>query len=450
MCHSPAWVKDIQINRQLSSITTLFTNLESLLKPAEQPGKQVPSHHDAYSKQFHFTHSFMYVFADHSPDDTKAEFECSVFKQKQNFKIWFSPRSRKVRCLLEKPSEVTSPGSRSTTGAVPAKSGNHCAQPGDLSIFNFASSSQDSGSSSSLNSRNKSNIRKKSSAKRKASSRDMSVECASRATRKETKETMKKNTLEAINQQWGIIKETDSPNKRGQAYAQGVRRSTKRVSFLSPAVRSDDSQPEVPQASSNDHRPDMSTTKGNLSENNSFLNEQTQSCQNISPSVTQSDAPSVHVPGFGDTSATRDYVSPLKRPSETCKADNKVTTLETTPKRPRVSPVRGRKSQISLAVLNPPPSASPGSDQKKRIQRQCKSPPVQRSPCSQRTAGSPAVLKRNYKGETPLHIASIKVQNSRRTVIVSQKSSTAALLNTLNDLTIIIQFLENYLPRSNP
>lgn len=260
---------------------------------------------------------------------------------------------------------------------------------------------------------------------------------------------MKKNKLEAINQQWGITGETDSPSKKGQAHAEGVRRSTKRVSFLSPTGTYDDPQPEVPETS-NGHRPDTRTMKGNLSESNSVLNKQTQSSQ--SPSVTQSHAPSVHIcfGSSGDSSATHDYVSPLKHPSETCKADDKVTTLETTPKRPRVSPARGRKSQISPTVLNPLPSASPRCDKKERIQQHCESPPVQRSPCSQRSAsGSPAVSKRNYKGETPLHIASIKVRNSQRTALVSHKSSTAALLNT-DDLTIIVYSLENYLPCSNP
>lgn len=39
VCHSPAWVKDIQINRQLSSIVQLLSGLESLLSPADQPGR---------------------------------------------------------------------------------------------------------------------------------------------------------------------------------------------------------------------------------------------------------------------------------------------------------------------------------------------------------------------------------------------------------------------------
>lgn len=33
VCHSPAWVKDIRINRQLSNITELYGNLDSLLNP---------------------------------------------------------------------------------------------------------------------------------------------------------------------------------------------------------------------------------------------------------------------------------------------------------------------------------------------------------------------------------------------------------------------------------
>lgn len=328
-----------------------------------------------------------------------------------------SPRSRKVRCLVEKPSEVTSTESRLTRGAGPAKLGDNSAQPGDMSVFNFTSSSQDSGSSSSPSSRNKSSNQKRKSANKNASRR---------ASRKQTKETIKKNKLEAINQQWGITGETDSPKTKGQVYTESMRRSTKRVSFLSPAVPSADPQPDVLQASINDHRPDTSTVKGNLSENSSVLKVETQPSKNISASVIRSDAPSVNGPSFGGSPADHHYISPLKRHSEKCKVDDKVTTLETTPKRPRVSPARGRKSQMSPAVLIPPSLASPGCDKKRYS-----SPPVQRSPCSPRSAsGSPAVSKRNHKGETPLHVASIKVRNSQHTGHVSQESSTAALLNT--------------------
>lgn len=368
----------------------------------------------------------MIFFADTSLDNTKLEPESSISKKKKNFKIWLSPRSRKVRCLVEKPSEVTSTESRLIRGVGPAKLGDNSAQPGDMAVFNFTSSSQDSGSSSSPGSRNKSSNQKRRSANKNASRRAM---------RKQTKETMKKNKLEAINQQWGITGETDSPKTKGQVCTEGLRRSTKRVSFFSPAVPSADPQPDVPKASINDHRPDTSALKGNLSEKSSVLNVQTQPSKNISASVIQSDTPSVNGPSFSDSPADHHYISPLKRQSEKCKADDKVTTLQTTPKRPRVSPARGRKSQMSPAVLIPPSLAIPGCDKKKRYS----SPPVQRSPCSPRSAsGSPAVSKRNHKGETPLHVASIKVRNSQRPV------------EHTDDLTIMFQSLENYLPSSNP
>lgn len=38
VCHTPAWVKDIQSNRQLSSIIELFCGLERLLDPISQEG----------------------------------------------------------------------------------------------------------------------------------------------------------------------------------------------------------------------------------------------------------------------------------------------------------------------------------------------------------------------------------------------------------------------------
>uniref|UniRef100_A0AAY5EQG7 BRCA1 associated RING domain 1 n=1 Tax=Electrophorus electricus TaxID=8005 RepID=A0AAY5EQG7_ELEEL len=49
VCHSPAWVKDIQINRQLSNIAELFRSLESLFQHPELPGnaKSVP-HEDVF------------------------------------------------------------------------------------------------------------------------------------------------------------------------------------------------------------------------------------------------------------------------------------------------------------------------------------------------------------------------------------------------------------------
>lgn len=368
---------------------------------------------------FYLFFFFVHLIADCSPVNNNAQPECSVYKHKKNFKIWFSPRSRKVRCMVEKPSEVTLPESGYSAGTAAAQPGKSSAQLGDLSIFNFTSSSQDSAASCSQSHKNKNINRKKRSAKKNTSRRQMPVQSATRAMRKQTKETMKKNRLEAINQQWGFTGELDSLNEKDQLCAESGRRTSKRVSFISPIVTSDDPQPEVPQDSNNDHSPDRSTVKGNLSENKTLLNEKKQSGQSISTSVMQHDRLST---GGSSDNHGKDNSSPATHSAKRRTVEDKVTTLETTPKRPRASPGKRRKSQMSPAILNPRSSVSPRCDENNRNSREelgeslsvlANSSP--RSPCTRASSGrrpasgSPAFLKRNHKGETPLHIASIKV-----------------------------------------
>ncbi|XP_042350799.1 BRCA1-associated RING domain protein 1 [Plectropomus leopardus] len=383
VCQSPAWVKDIQINRQLSSIIQLFCGLESLLDPIKHP------------------------------DKVQTQPKSPVFKHKKNFKIWFSPRSRKVRCMVEKPSEVTVLESTSSGETAAAQPDSLTAQHQDLSVFNFTLSSQDSSSSCPQTCKNEN--RKKRSTKKNAASRK--VQGATRTTRKRAKQEMKKNRLEAINQQWGITKEADALKEKEQPCAEGARRSSKRVSFLSPAVTSDEPQPVVPQGSANELSPNRSTTRESLQVGSTtVLNDQTQPGQRMSDSVDQHDKLSET-----DKPEKHRNVSPPKSSSKRSRLEEKVTTLETTPKRPRASPGRGRKSQMSPAVLNPPSSASPRFDKRIKNSRgeQGDSPSARatvdrKSPCSpgasvgRPTSGSPAVMKRNHKGESLLHLAAIK------------------------------------------
>lgn len=395
VCHSPAWVKDIQINRQLSSIIQLFSGLESLLGPIEQP------------------------------DSSLAEFETQpkspILKHKKNFKIWFSPRSRKVRCVAEKPPEVTAKENRSSGETVAAQPDTITAKQQDLSVFSFTSSSQDSGSSSSQRCKNENRNRKKRSAKKNAASGKVSVQEATRTTRKQTKQKMKKNRLEAINQQWGITEEIVASEENEHSCAEGEKRSSKRVSFLSPAVTSDEPQPEVPQGSTNELIPGRSTMTESLSGGRTVLNDQIQPGQSMSDSVVQHDKLSTNDPNPSDTCENRDNVSPPKCSPKRSRVEEKVATLDTTPRRPRASPVRRRKSLMSPAVLNPLSLASPrcGKSIKNSRQEQGDSPSVlatagRKSPSThgasvgRPTSGSPPVMKRNHKGETLLHLAAIK------------------------------------------
>lgn len=361
-----------------------------------------------------FNQSFLAfnILADLSPVKMQTPPDSSVLKHKKNFKIWFSPRSRKVRCMAEKPLEVTVPESRPSEGVNPAQPCNSSAQTGDLSVFNFASSSQDS--SSSCSQRSKNDNRKKKVTKKVAASKKNST----RTSRKQSIETVKKNRLEAINQQWGITEELK--DKEGPCL-EGSRRSSKRVSFQSPAAMSDEPHSGVPQVNSVDLSPGRSTVTENPSEVMSALTVQSQAEQ--SDSVVRQRKLSTQSPGSNDSPDKLDNISPVKHPIKRSKVEEKVTTLETTPKRPRASPGKRRKSQMSPVVLNPPSSPSPTSQKSIRNckKEQAESPLVlssagRKSPSSlaanvgRPSPGSPAVMKRNHKGETPLHVASIKVK----------------------------------------
>lgn len=362
--------------------------------------------------------------AESSVTEIQTQPESPVFKQKKNFKIWFSPRSRKVRCMVEKPLDITVANSESSGEKVALPLDAITTQQQDLSVFNFTSSSQDSGSSSPQRCNDETRNRKNRSAKKNAASRKKLVQGATTTTRKQTKQNMKKKRLEAINQQWGIIEDVDMSMQKDQACAEGAKRSSKRVSFLSPAVTSDKPQPEVSQGNNNELSTVRSTMRESLSGGGT-----TETNHSVSPSlsmlvsVIQEQTPSVNALKPTDDPEKRVSFSPIKPSTKTSRVEMKVSTLETTPKRPRTSPVRRRKSlgQMSPAVLSPASVTSPVCDKNTKSSRkqQVNSPSVlatcRKSPCTRGasvgrpSSASPAV-KRNHKGETLLHLAAIKVE----------------------------------------
>ncbi|TMS06189.1 BRCA1-associated RING domain protein 1 [Larimichthys crocea] len=309
--------------------------------------------------------------------------------------------------MVDKPSEVIVPENRSSEETTAAQPDTITSHHQDLSVFNFTSSSQDSGSSCSERCKNEKTNGKRST-KKNAASRKVLVQKTTRTTRKKNEQKMKKNRLEAINQQWGITEEVSALKGKEDSCAEETRRSSKRVSFLSPAVTSDEPQPKVPQGSTNGLSPGRSTLRESLSRSSTVLNDQTLPGQSVSDSVVRHDKLSTNGTSPTDNPEKQDKVSPPKLSSKRSRVEEKVSTLETTPKRPRVSPGR-RRSLMSPAVLSSSSMASPRCDKTIRKQ-QGDSPSVlatvgRKSPSSPR---SPAVMKRNHKGETLLHLAAIK------------------------------------------
>ncbi|XP_077473706.1 BRCA1-associated RING domain protein 1 isoform X1 [Stigmatopora argus] len=365
ICQSPSWVKDIQINRQLSSIVTHFCALDSTLNPGEQSD---------------------------SLEGMPPENENTILKHKKNFKIWFSPRSRKVRCIVEKAPKVLIPESKKKTAeAQPSAS---MAKVSDMTVFNFASSSQDSCSSSPT--ATKRNNREKRTNERNTGRKKKTVR---RATKKRPKLTVKK-TLAVINKQWMMTEDESSIVKSVE------RRSNKKVSFLSPAEKCDNDPNLVP---------GDANLKDSLAERSSAAHTNpTLLCQNESDSVKNALLGSDSIPIMSDIKQAN-LTSP-QRSSKRSRLEDAVNTLETTPKRKIVSLGTCRKSLGQASPTDINIQSFSNTNSKRTPQRDGgESPPGanivgRKAPSLLRrcNSGSPAVLKKNHKGETLLHLAAIK------------------------------------------
>ncbi|XP_036815063.1 BRCA1-associated RING domain protein 1 isoform X3 [Oncorhynchus mykiss] len=409
VCHSPAWVKDIRINRQLSNITELYGNLDSLLNPTGSD------------------------YSDALPITPPAQSDKSVLKHKKNFKIWFSPRSRKVRCRVEKPAAVPLPevGSGTVKSAprhpetLPESKGK------DLSVFNFNSSSQDSGSSSPQRA---TNYEKKKATKKTRNGggvrKPAAVGGQKPTKHEETKQNVKTQRLEAINQQWGFggAREGDVGEEEEQVTAEeGEHRSSKRVSFQSPATLPATAEPQkedLPQGNTIILSPSRSILKVvQPGENVPLSEDQDSPSPHTTPSQLDKISAKQHSKPNEEMTKKPDLPSPPKRtPKRFCVEDKNIS--QCTPKKPKASPGQGRRPAVDRVALpamhtSPSPAASPRqggtstSTRISRVEQQWGSSPCSPAPLGKRSPGrlsqnSPAVVKRNHKGETPLHLAAIK------------------------------------------
>ncbi|XP_053482193.1 BRCA1-associated RING domain protein 1 isoform X2 [Ictalurus furcatus] len=318
VCLSPSWVKDVHINRQISNITQLFLQLEAVLHPSECSAPPADS-------------------SAPSPGP-------SVLTKKKNFKIWFSPKSRKVRCRAENPAD--------SDPSAPQRS-----DSGVLSVFNFtSSSSQDSGSSTPPRVRR--GAEKKTTTGRKK--RKSVVRKQVRGTRIPSKE--KKMRLEAVNQQWGLGK--DDPVQ--EEVKQNEARRGKRVSFQCPSAEED--QEEVLQGEK----------------------------RVLGRSILKD----------GTEKTPDQALSELQPPRSSPKrSEPQGGSPQSTPKRPRRDRSPGQR--VRRRTRSGPSSETSSIFEKSVEERKGKESPGS-CPATGRSQTSPAYTKRNHKGETPLHLAAIK------------------------------------------
>ncbi|XP_062389591.1 BRCA1-associated RING domain protein 1 [Sardina pilchardus] len=375
VCSCPAWVKDIQINRQLSNITDLFRNLEALLTP---PG----------------------LSAMPPAEPCEAAEVSPIVKRKKKYRIWTSPRSHRIRCRVESRGEVTLVPA--DPAPDPPRSQRALFPPQDASVYNFPASSQDSGSSSPSRTASSGGNKRK----RKPAKNTRVRQAVARAQMTVTRKQKIKLQLQVINQQWGVgtDAEASAPEERlqegeggGDGGEREGKRPKKRVSFQSlDAPLPEDHPKENAPPSEN-----LVTVRSAMSDTGLLSGPATAPPESIKQPA--SPAPKL---------------SPCRTPKRARSAGGGVEP-QRSPKRPRTSPGGGRRLAAGdglYALSTPPPSpqalssprGSPGGSGREPGLSPGPSPAGGRRSQGRLSQGSPAFAKRNHKGETPLHLAAIK------------------------------------------
>ncbi|NXP17301.1 BARD1 protein, partial [Scytalopus superciliaris] len=368
VCHMPAWVQDAQINRQLDTMIQLCSKLRQLL------GMDAPD----------------------SAEDTSTPTDSDLGKKnkKEQIKMWFSPRSRKIRCVLSKnqPETKSSDPSEDTS-----------------SVYDFFPSPP----------------------------HEKPHELPKKPTPRQIKK-MKKKHLADINNVWSLEKpehkrvektpqekcvticsqpvilctpESDSPGKGPQQESVKEADSSKSTDSVEmpPQVESSekkDSSEVV--CSAQDSKEESSATEMLLSMENEttpLKRGREQSGLQVTPQpkrlrrsergITgkagrQADCLE-ELPQGSPISPVAEHQTPVQIPSSASKLTDTVRKM--------------RSSAVTQAINSPSLSKSPSTPSTPKTCSQISIPP---SPSVLKSPGGNTIARRNHKGETLLHVASIK------------------------------------------
>ncbi|XP_051839572.1 BRCA1-associated RING domain protein 1 isoform X2 [Antechinus flavipes] len=380
VCHTPAWIQDVKINRQLDSMIQLCSKLRNLLHNSSDLEESTSGTRT-------------------SPDEGEND--------KKFIKMWFSPRSKKVRYVLNKTSVQTQPQPVENEQVYQA--------------FEFTSSS----------------LERDSPQKPKKVSR-------------KSRKKQKKRSLAEINQEWNLEEEN---KKEVQEFDQSISEKLKeksvsfcfqpsvletpdlngRVDLLSyvsmteasPAEKADEICPssttQVDSVETERESEIASSFQDSLGEN-SFVSETLLSL-NSGRTTERQPSDSFVVPlskrprrrsqqRARRTSVNQDILTELLLPSAENAASPKSKCVVDDPS------IRARNSDILNDSISFSPSKSSSTPSSSIMNSPSQSwlvasPSAMKLSPTSPSAGkpsptSPVIIKRNHRGETPLHIASIK------------------------------------------
>ncbi|NXG26540.1 BARD1 protein, partial [Grallaria varia] len=365
VCHVPAWVQDAQINRQLDTMIQLCSKLRQLL------GTEAPA------------------------EDTSTPTDSDLGKKnkKEQIKMWFSPRSRKIRCVLSK----NQPETKSS-------------DPGEdtPSVYDFFPSPPHE---------------KPPEPKRKPTQRQI--------------KKMKKKRLADINKVWRLEKpehkrdeektpkekgvticsqpvilctpELDSPGERPQQESvkeADSSRSTESVE-MPPQVevpeRKDDSEVVCPAQDSKEKSCATETSLSVENEPTPLKRGREQSRLQVTPQPKRLRRSERGIAGKAGRQA--DCLEELPQGSPISPATEHQTPVPSSSSELTGTVRKTRSSAVSQAINSPSLSKSPSTPSTPKTRSQASIPS---SPSVLKSPGGNTIARRNYKGETLLHVASIK------------------------------------------
>ncbi|XP_052422418.1 BRCA1-associated RING domain protein 1 [Carassius gibelio] len=338
--------------------------------------------------------------------DTIKSDESFTPKNKKNIKIWFSPKSRKVRCCIEKPVDSNK------SNEVQEKNAGMSPSFKDLSVFNFTSSSQESGSSSPPRGKVNKKIKK-----RRISQACKQTRVGQRPkTWTQTMQECKRLKLEAINQQWAFEKEKegsiDNKNEEDEKVSSGDdnRRYSKKVSFHFPH-----SQPEESHMAVHQEQNQIPSPQKSIPNNLEVEGIEKQSSAALSSPCYDQQVESVtDIPQESNENTPGPLQPSLARVCKRNREDRDSDDPQRMPKQPRTTSGLKKRSLRERAASTEDCSQSLRTSRQSN-EKQNRNPVTQATPDLRKKSSSvrhkranPAYMKRNRNGETPLHLAAIK------------------------------------------
>ncbi|KFV40903.1 BRCA1-associated RING domain protein 1, partial [Gavia stellata] len=363
VCHVPAWVQDAQINRQLDNMIQLCSKLRHLLGADTSDSTKDMS----------------------TPTDS----DFGNKNKKEQIKMWFSPRSRKIRCVLNKRQPDT-------------KSNDVCQDTS--SIYDFLPSPPHEKPSKPIKKPTQTQSKKM---KKKRLADINKVWSLEKPEQKGGVEKTPKEKCVTICSQ-PVVLCTLEPNSPEETLQQiDSSKNTENVE-ISPQVKSsgkkDNSEVACPAQDSKEKNCATETSLSIENETTPLKRGREQSRLLV---TSQSKRPRTERSIIGKSVSQADCLEKLCQGCPVSPATEHKTPVQISSSVSKLTDtvMKTRSSEVFQAINSPSLSKPPSTPSTSKT---CNQVGIPHSPSVLKSPGGNTIARRNYKGETLLHVASIK------------------------------------------